>query len=117
MRVRAAEHALGRAGLAGNDQIVPAQVKLLQSQGHERQVELVMPDAPRQALDKGRADGLFPQQRRKPRAIHAVRVDVGLRVQTAESFQNLLAAPHAYKPVMNQCDAHIFLQIISYIHL
>ena len=109
--VRAGDHALGRAGLAGNDQIIAREVKLLQCQRHERKVTLVLLPAAGQTVDE-RCFNMVPGNvRGKGPAVQHMGEDVGLRVHAAERFQHPLAAGHADKPVVDKGHAHLRLPV------
>ena len=92
---------LGRTRLAGDDQIVGAQVKLLQCQRHQGQIVAKTRGRAGQLLDEGRADGVGEQRGRERFRPDRVGVEVGLRKKSAQGLDDFFPAAHPYQPVMH----------------
>ena len=105
--VRPGNHALGRTGLAGNDQIVAGKIKLFQRQRHKREVALVVLFAAGQAVDESSFNMMRGDDRGNGRLVQNMRENVGLGIHAAERLQHPLSAGHADKPVMDKGHAHV----------
>jgi hypothetical protein len=104
-RLGAGNDALGRTGLAGDDQVVVAQVEGFQGIGHQRQHPLVVAD-PTDPLQERRRDAMATQLLRDRTRFADQREDVRIGIEIGEHFQHLLASTHTHQPVMNQGDSH-----------
>ena len=100
------DHALGRPGFAADDQVVAAQVELLQRHRHQRQVVLVELRREGQPADEALDHPPAADQRAHRLGLVDVDEEVGLRIHPEQGFHDLLPAAHADEPVMDDGDAH-----------
>src|SRR5579884_1216226 len=103
-RIGARDDTLCRPRFTADDEIVVAEIEILERDGHERKQPAV--EAP-QRIQTGHVYAVAPNGIGEPGRIAEEGVDVGIREHAAERFQNLFATAHAEQPVMDQSDAHL----------
>ncbi len=115
-RVRRRQHAFGGPGLAADHEVVAVQIELLEREGHEREVGLVVAIGAGQLLDEGGAY-IGGADRRRNRLGHIdMREDIGLREQPQQLLQHALPAPHRHQPVMDDRHARRTAPIVRHRH-
>ena len=100
-RVGPGDDPFGGPGLAGNDEIIAAQIQLLQRKRHQGKVFLVMPHASRKLLDKCRMDRVGRNGFGERLGAYDMRVDIRLWKNPAQGFDDFFSAAHTRKPVMD----------------
>ncbi len=99
--IRPHDHAFGRSRFGADNQIIAAQIQLLQRQRHQRQISLIKLLSPRQPIDESRLDVPLAQTGRDSLFIQHMGIDISFRVQLAQCLQHPLAAAHVDEPVMD----------------
>ncbi len=93
-RLRRGDHAMAKATLVGQDDVISAEIKALKSQRIQGKKELVMAFDPRQPVHPRGADvPLSISGRHSPCPIYT-RIDRRLGKQRDQVLQHLLGAPH-----------------------
>src|ERR1700733_932432 len=93
--------AFGRARLAADDEIVAAQIELLEGQRHQWKIAFVTSRCTRQLVDEGSRNPMRSNFLGDSLRNINVRKYVSLWVHVAQSFQHLLAAAHANEPIVH----------------
>ena len=97
--------------LAGDDEVVTAQIEILERERHERQQRLVAAGGTRDALQEGRGDLVSADFVGDGGGVVDEREYIGVGIKIAQGFDDLFATPHGYKPIMYNRYAHdIFLR-------
>lgn len=113
-RVGPGDDPFGGPGLAGNDEIIAAQIQLLQRKRHQGKVFLVMPHASRKLLDKCRMDRVGRNGFGERLGAYDMRVDIRLWKNPAQGFDDFFSAAHTRKPVMD--NGYAQMRQCSFIH-
>ena len=113
-RVGSRDDPFGGPGLAGDDEIIAAQIQLFQRKRHQGEVFLVMPHASRKLLDECRVDRMGGDGWGERLGADGMRIDIRLWKNPAQGFDDLFPAAHARKPVMD--NGYAQMRQCSFIH-
>ena len=104
------EHTFRGAGFAADHQVVPTQVEVLESDGHEGEQCTVMPA---QGVEEGRCNIALANRGADAFGIVKQGEKVGLGQQAAEGFQHRFPAAHVQQPIMNDGHTHNVSNILQ----
>ena len=107
---------LDRAVARADDEVEGVEVEKLDRGGKKRQKLAIAPDGRGQSLHERRPDAVALDRRRHLSAGMNQAEERGLRIQAADGLEDLLAAPHARQPVVDERDTRMMLGARFTIH-
>ena len=96
----------GWPGLAANDQIVAAQIDLLERDRHQWKISLVMAASEGKRIDESRADLVPPDRFGDRLRIINMGENIGFWKEFAKTFEYFFASPHRDQPIMDNSHLH-----------
>ena len=92
--------------LAANDQIVAAQINLLERDQHQWKISLVMAASEGKRIDESRADLVPPDRFGDRLRIINMGENIGFWKESAKTLEYFFASPHRDQPIMDNSHPH-----------